>query len=189
MMKLFLQARHWQLFILMFAIFTLFHIVSMHIMLSNITAPATYDESIVSFMNYSPLLTVVALLILLGWIWSIAVGLQTKVPPIAKMKINRFKIFFFCPLLYMLGLYAFVLYTVDHRIENIITTLALVIPLHFFSMFCLLHNFYFAAKTLKTVELQREVVFSDFAAEFFLLLFYPAGIWIIQPRLNALSKS
>jgi len=55
---------------------------------------------------------------------------------------------------------------------------------HLFSMFCLFYCLYFIAKALKTVELQRPVTFSDYAGEFFLLWFYPVGVWILQPRIN-----
>jgi hypothetical protein len=51
-------------------------------------------------------------------------------------------------------------------------------------MFGFLYSFYFVAKTFKTVELQREVAFSDFVGEFFLLLLFPIGVWIIQPKIN-----
>jgi len=45
---------------------------------------------------------------------------------------------------------------------------------------------YFNAKALKTAELQKPLTFSDFAGEFFLLWFFPIGIWILQPRINKL---
>ena len=47
---------------------------------------------------------------------------------------------------------------------------------------------YFVAKTLKTVELQKEVLFSDFAGEFFIVWFFPIGIWIIQPKINKIIE-
>jgi hypothetical protein len=47
---------------------------------------------------------------------------------------------------------------------------------------------YFVAKTFKTVELQREVSFSDFVGEFFMIWFYPVGIWIIQPKINKMIE-
>jgi len=55
-------------------------------------------------------------------------------------------------------------------------------------MFCLFYCLYFVAKTLKTVELQREVSFNDFIAEFFLTWFFPIGVWILQPRINKMIK-
>ena len=65
---------------------------------------------------------------------------------------------------------------------------AIILPLHLFSMFCILYSLYFVAKTFKTVELQREVTFSDFAGEFFLIWFYPIGIWIVQPKINKMVE-
>jgi hypothetical protein len=55
-------------------------------------------------------------------------------------------------------------------------------------MFCIFYTLYFVAKTFKTVELQREVKFSDFAGEFFMIWFYPIGIWIIQPKINKMIE-
>ncbi|HMQ60497.1 MAG TPA: hypothetical protein PKE06_07510 [Flavilitoribacter sp.] len=43
---------------------------------------------------------------------------------------------------------------------------------------------YIAAKTLKSVELQRNVVFGDFIGEFVLIWFQFTGVWFIQPKLN-----
>ena len=66
--------------------------------------------------------------------------------------------------------------------------LGVIIPLHLFSMFCIFYCLYFVAKTFKTVELQREVSFSDFAGEFFLFWFFPIGIWIVQPKINKMIE-
>jgi hypothetical protein len=56
--------------------------------------------------------------------------------------------------------------------------------LHLFAMFCIFYCIYFVAKTYKTAELQREVSFGDFVLEFFLVWFYPIGVWILQPKIN-----
>jgi hypothetical protein len=63
---------------------------------------------------------------------------------------------------------------------------ALIVPLNFIAMFCIVYCLYFIAKVLKTVELQRPVRFGEFARELFLIWFFPIGIWIIQPRINKL---
>jgi hypothetical protein len=67
--------------------------------------------------------------------------------------------------------------------------MAIIIPLHLFSMFCIFYCLYFVSKTFKTAELQRQTTFSDFAGEFFLLWFYPVGIWIVQPKINKMVES
>jgi len=53
-------------------------------------------------------------------------------------------------------------------------------------MFCIFYCLYFVAKALKSVELQREVTFNDYAGEFFLFWFSPIGVWVLQPRINKL---
>ena len=42
--------------------------------------------------------------------------------------------------------------------------------------------------TMDSVELQREVSFSDFAGEFFMIWFFPIGIWIVQPKVNKMIE-
>ena len=66
--------------------------------------------------------------------------------------------------------------------------IGVIVPLHLFSMFCIFYSLYFVAKTFKTVELQRQVSFSDFAGEFFMIWFYPIGIWIVQPKINKMIE-
>ena len=44
------------------------------------------------------------------------------------------------------------------------------------------------AKTIKSVELQKEVSIQDSFLDAILIWIFPLGIWIIQPRINALNK-
>jgi hypothetical protein len=44
------------------------------------------------------------------------------------------------------------------------------------------------SKFFKSVLLNSNARFNSYAAEFFLLFFSLAGVWIIQPQLNALVK-
>jgi hypothetical protein len=72
--------------------------------------------------------------------------------------------------------------------EPNIAIFMLIFPLHLFSMFCIFYCLYFNAKSLKSVELQKPVTFNDFAGEFFLIWFFPVGIWFLQPRINKLFE-
>ena len=65
-------------------------------------------------------------------------------------------------------------------------SMALIIPLHLFSMFCIIHTIYFVAKAYKIAETQRAVTFSDFVGEFFLAWFFIIGVWIMQPKINTM---
>jgi hypothetical protein len=106
------------------------------------------------------------------------------------MKVTLFKVFFFIPLIYILAITVSIPLLFVGGINHLkdpsplVIGFSVIIPLHLFSMFCIFYNLYFVAKTIKTVELQRQVTFSDFAGEFFLIWFFFIGVWILQPRIN-----
>ena len=191
----FLKAKHWQLFLLTFGIPIGFQFIMMGSMISNI---GTNPDSTMMFnyMKLFPIIMLVFMGIFFGWFWSVAIGLQSKVPESVKMKVKKFKVFFFIPMVYMLLITLFMLISMNGLMTNgtepsralIGILFAIIVPLHLFSMFCIFYSLYFVAKTFKTVELQREVSFSDFVGEFFLIWFYPIGIWFIQPKINKMIE-
>lgn len=190
----FLKAKHWQLFALMFGFPLMFQIIIMGVTIAKIESGRSSDSMLFS-MQIFPVIMIIYMALFFGWFWSIAIGLQKKYPSGIKMKVKKFKIFFLIPLIYMtiisilIGL-AFMGAESDmisgHRAIG--SMVGVIVPFHFLSMFCMFYILYFVSKTIKTVELQREVSFSDFAGEFFLLWFYPIGIWIIQPRINKIIR-
>ena len=58
------------------------------------------------------------------------------------------------------------------------------IGISLFVVFCTFYQFWFIAKTIKSAQLKREAVFSEFVGEFFLVWFYPIGVWILQPMVK-----
>ncbi len=195
MIKYFLKAKHWQLFLITFGIPFTLQIVMMVSIFSNFQINTNPDPLIfLNYMKFYPLIMIISITISFAWFWSVAIGLQGKIPLDVKMKVKKFKIFFFSPFVYFLIFMVFFyigsnnLFNInqDATFRSIGLIFAIVLPLHLFSMFCMLYILYFTAKTIKTVELQKEVKFADFVGEFFLIWFYPIGIWIIQPKLNKL---
>lgn len=189
MIDTFLKAKHWQIFLalcgplFLFIFYTLYDTI---ILFSNKTTPFDSDLSI--FFKTFPVLMILSIGIFFGWFWSMAIGLQQCIPSDIKMKVPKFKILFFIPLIYI----SFIMLSMTEMFtglpEGFEWIVALIILLHLFSMFCMFYILYFVSKTIKTVELQREVRFSEFLGEFFLLWFYIIGIWIIQPKVNRLYK-
>ncbi|SNR37781.1 hypothetical protein [Lutibacter flavus] len=197
MIEKFLKAKHWQLFLLIFGIPMIFQIILMGSMFSNIGNEKNPDPSLmIDYFKLFPIIMILFTGIFFGWFWSIAIGLQSKVPENVKMKVRKFKILFFIPIVYILFISISMSVTFSGMMVNngepsrglIGSLIGIIIPLHIFSMFCIFYSLYFVAKTFKTVELQREVSFSDFAGEFFLLWFYFIGIWIIQPKINKMIE-
>jgi hypothetical protein len=188
MVEKFLKAKHWQLFLMTFGIPMIFQIVMMGSIFSNWGSGKNPDPSFMfNYMKFFPLMMVIFIGVFFGWFWSVAIGLQSKIPQDVKMKVKKFKIFFFSPLIYFLLILSFFIITMNGSEPNL-AIFAIIVPLHLYSMFCMFYTLYFVAKTFKTVELQREVSFSDFAGEFFMIWFFPIGVWIVQPKINKMIE-
>lgn len=199
MTEILLKAKHWQLFVLSFGIPMFLQSVAMNNMLNKMVAQENPDPSIFfASMWYLPILMILTGGILFGWLWAVGTGLQSKLPAGVKMNVVRFKIFFFIPLIYLAFVAFFIVRLFNDLSMNLEAAgpefeewgryITFILPIHFFAIFCILHTIYFAAKTFKTAELQREVSFSDFVGEFFLIWFYFIGVWIIQPKINQMDE-
>lgn len=196
MINKFLKAKHWQLFTLMFGIPILLQIVVIISMFANIDSNGNPDQTgMLNMIKIFPIIMFLYVGLLFGWFWSIGIGLQKYLPTDIKMKIKKFKIFFFIPLTYILFLLVIIgttLYGISsgsNAVGRLVgKMLFVVIPMHLFSMFCIFYLLYFVSKTIKTTELKRTVTFSDFIVEFFMIWFFPIGIWFIQPRLNKIAS-
>jgi hypothetical protein len=183
-MEQFLRARHWQIFMITFGLPFLIQVV-----LAVISITTNNHMILVEVM---PFVVFLSLGGYFGWFWAIAHGLQKKLPSELKLNVTRFRIFMLLPILYFVFAF-FMLGSLEGNTENgqepNWDTFALIVPLHLFSMFCIFYCLYFVAKTYKTVELQRKVIFSDFIGEFFMIWIFPVGIWFIQPKINRLMKN
>ncbi len=202
MIRQFLRAKHYQIFILIFGIPFIAYLIWIFTVFSKIATNPENPFDIFDSLGFFPIIMFLGIASLYAWLYSIAIGLQRYVPQDIHMKTNRFKIFFYVPLVYI----GFIMIVFSYFISNfnpesinpgmtppdltaIFPFIGLIIPLHFFSIFCMIYVLYFAAKTLKTAELKREVTFSDYVGEFFLLWFYIVGIWIVQPKINRMLQS
>lgn len=192
MAKILLRARHWHLFLLTFGIPLILQLVFMVYMILTIKGEENLNASILIFsLILFPLVIIINMGVMFGWYWSVAIGLKNKIPEEVTFNYRRFKIFFFFPLIYISLFLIYLLstffgFTINPEDINLISLLGFVIlvPLHLFAMFCMFYTLYFVAKTFKTVELQRKVTSSDYIGDFFLIWFFPIGLWFIQPKLN-----
>ena len=193
MMKRLLKAKHWQLFLLTFGIPMLFQFVMLGTIIFQISTNSTPGpESFFTIVKVFPFLMLLFVGIMMGWFWAVAIELGKKIPENVSLKTSKFKVFFTFPLVYVFIFLTFFLTIIEGAASNTAPEFwifAIIFPLHFFCMFCMFYCLYFVAKTFKTVELQRKVTFADFAGEFFLIWFYPIGIWIIQPKINRMIES
>ncbi|HEX2845930.1 MAG TPA: hypothetical protein VHN59_05240 [Chitinophagaceae bacterium] len=180
-MKQLLHLKHWQIFLMIVGFPLLFEFVSA-VMLT---------QGNLSFISITFLIKMVLVAgVFLGWFYTVGVNLYKKIPDTVQMNLMRFKLFLIIPVVYILFLLLFFFNTFSKTVADegqaVVRGVEFIIPLHLFCMFCIFYCLYFNAKALKAAELQRPVTFSDFAGEFFLLWFFPFGIWILQPRINSL---
>lgn len=64
--------------------------------------------------------------------------------------------------------------------------LSWIVPLHFLATVALFYVLAATAKRFKIAVHQRPINFSSYIGTFFLLWFFPIGIWFLQPKVNAL---
>lgn len=177
-----LTLKHWQLFLLIIGIPIIFEFVAIGFIISS------RDPTIMIY--FFPILMILFTGVFFGWFYALGTNLHKKLPNTAPMNLKKFKIFLFIPAVYILLICVFMTTTFSGISQpasfNPAIFGAIIVPVHLFSMFCIFYCMYFNAKALKTVELQRPLTFSDYAGEFFLIWFFPIGVWIIQPRINRL---
>ncbi len=132
--------------------------------------------------------TFLTLGLLLAWLYALGSHLYRRLPATAVMSLTRFRIAVVLPVAYvfLLLLYGGNVFRGGAPDSVNGGFIALFVLLHLSSMACLFYCLYFTAKALKTVERNAPVPVSEYLGEFFLLWFFPVGIWMLQPRVNHL---
>jgi hypothetical protein len=183
-MTKFLTLKHWQLFGLLLGLPMIFQFIFVGSIFS------TNNPTIV--FKAFPVIMILYMGLFFGWFYSLGTNLHKKLPDTVTMNLKKFKIFLLIPAVYTL-LFSFYMSSMFSNVstgtEPNPAFFGIIFPLHLFSMFCIFYCLYFISKELKAVEWQIPVTFSDFAGEFFLIWFFPLGIWIIQPRINKLFEN
>jgi hypothetical protein len=177
-MRIFLTMKHWQLFVLLIGIPLVVELTAFGYLIIH------GDSFFFFYFFYSLLFVFMGLFF--AWFYSLGTNLHKRLPAIAPMSLTTFKLFLFIPIGYFICIFLFVF-----LIPGMLPSLGpliflLIVPIHIFSMFCLFYCLNFITKALKTAECQRPTTFGDYAGDFYLLWFYPVGIWFIQPRINKL---
>lgn len=182
-----LQIKAWQLFAILLIIPFSFQIIGISLLLF------IKDQHPITYSIVCSLLMVISCASFFGWFYILGINLYKLLPRNSTMSLTKFKVFLFIPILYFVAIAILFGGTLEFPTNddglNILDFTAIIIPIHLLSMFGIFYCLYFNAKALKMAELQRPVTFRDFAGEFFLIWFFPIGIWILQPRINKLFSS
>lgn len=135
------------------------------------------------FFGLTIIAAIVSMVILFGWLYTVATRLHPKLPADHQLKINRFRFAFFFPVVYIVAVICFVVVIVTSDSPE---WLFAIFPFQILAMVCMFYVLYFTSKSIKSVELQRRVQFGDYAGEFFMIWIFFVGVWYIQPRINAI---
>ena len=167
-MKILLVLKHWQIFIMMVGTVLLTEIFFL-------------DQIISGLESFNVFLAILmfAMACYLLWIWSIAILVSKKYKVGNVQALLWFKVFYVEILSYFtIGILSrFHLPFTDIGFE------VMHLPTILFLLFCI----FCAARIMRSAEFGSDRL-SECFGDFFLLWFYPIGIWIIQPRLNKLMK-
>ena len=173
--KFFVRAKHWQIFLLLFGVG---YVGGSAAMLLSFTTARSPEEFLKISLPFG-FVMVLFMLCLAAWLWSMGSFLNSIGQPALRLRLGFFRFALLYPTVYIFIFLA--LFGITNP-----ALLALIFPLHFFAMYCLFYDLYFVSKSLALVEMGKLVSFYDYAGSFFLLWFFPIGVWFIQPRINRL---
>ena len=169
----FVRAPNWQIFLLVFG---LYFGSSVGFLFWNL--PAAHSEKLLDVPELlSGIIVALGVVPFFLWFWAMGSFLNTAVSVEHRPRMRFFGFALVYPLFY------FVLFFASFEVASPMLW-TVIFPLHMLAMVCMFYLLYFVSKSLALVELARSVSFYDYAGPFFLLWFFPIGIWIIQPRLN-----
>ena len=168
----FLRAKHWQIFL----VFLVLTVIS-QIALTNSMLWVTredFGKGLLPFFG----VTLLSALLFNGWFWATGSFLNSSIAPRRKPGLGLFRFALVYPILYLPLFMAF--------FPPQPAMFAVLFPLHLLAMFCGFYLLNFVSKSLVTAERGKSVSFRDYASPFFLLWFFPIGVWTVQPRINRL---
>jgi hypothetical protein len=114
-------------------------------------------------------------------------SLFKKLPEGHDLKIKRFYFSLLFPAVYVIAVYilfpgGFEINQNNYRAFG--WWLLIILPFHLFAMFCIFYVIWFIAKSIATIENNKVVGFDHYSGNFFLLWFYPIGIWFVHPKVR-----
>ena len=189
---IFLKIKHWQLFLL----FSFPWLLYLCIVLVDYWGHFQHSDIIVIslfclFDSYWPIILSFSPLVWLFYAYSLMCAFDDRVP--SSLKIGRgFALFCFSlPFFFFVTVWLFLFGFLNMLCVPPPIGDGLLLFLFWFDylfwplgLLLLFYGVYLLAKTMKIAELQRNVQGKEVLGDFFLFLFFPIGVWFLQPRVN-----
>ncbi|MBX2969529.1 MAG: hypothetical protein KF803_09150 [Cyclobacteriaceae bacterium] len=171
-MNTLLSAKHWHIFTIVFGVQLVYRII--------LVISTTKNPEMISFyLSFQPLIVTLSGLVFFMWMWKVAVSLYLQLRDKELIDVKSFKIAYVYTTVYILVAGCYILFFDG----------GVLIAFHLAAIFALVYCLFFVIRLLKAVELGHFPKISDYFRDFLLLLFFPIGIWIIQPRINSIFPS
>ena len=191
-----LNASHWKLFVLT----TGLPFISLIIFIIYILPQDQHHQQPETTLLVNLIYIIISLIGVatqLYWYWAVVIALRPYLHLNTKLRLKPFYYCFFTPIL-LFGFYSIQEFLITTQIQQLsstetqpnLPTIQSFIMLigHLITVFCLIYTWRFTAKMLQSVELQREAVYAEYSSDFFLIWFFPLGVWSIQPRINRIVQ-
>lgn len=172
-MEILLHLKHWQVFVMTFGV----------VLVSGISIffiPTGFEYGLL-FTRATTIVALLGNIAASAWLYVVTTELFKKIPSAeseeVETSLQTFKVCLFLLVGYQVAVnLVFPVLRYDMG--------AIVYLLSFVSLGISIYTHYFAAKMLAWVERKKNLGFGDFSGDFFAFLFYPIGIWFLQPRIN-----
>jgi len=114
-------------------------------------------------------------------------NLYEKLPAGHDLNIKRFNFQLLFPLVYIISILLIFKGGIEINQSNFTDNrwaALIIIPAHIYAMYCTFYTIWFIAKAIATIEYNHVVTLDVYLGNFFLLWFFPIGIWWIQPKIR-----
>lgn len=185
-----LRLKHWHLFLLIYG---------PYVLLIGVTAISIAGGFTHSGVQYATQLAV-SVSFVAKFLWQVALAkeLQAKLPEGQQLHIPFFWTFLILQFLYVVSTRIYVVILMDDPallemggfadffVAMEAPVIGRISASTLLSWLCLIYFSNVLARLLSMVETQSDVMFGDYVGTFFLFVFFPIGVWIVQPRINKL---
>jgi len=178
------RLKHWQIF---FAIVGMFLAVGIRQSIATNSYLANRGEpdfaALETLLVENMIVSMPIFAVLFFWIWSIAFCSTARASAISRSALTRVSVALLFAFIYMCvspWVFPFLSTAQDPLVPMVVVGIV-----HMAAVFGLVYAFGLAAKILVSAERESRATFHEYLGTFFLIWFFPIGIWNIQPRLNA----
>jgi hypothetical protein len=134
-----------------------------------------------------PLLMLAFMALYILWFWTLGTELNKLVPESDRPNASRFKFGIKFSAVYMVLFQAFFISSASGTSFGLVTPVIFI--LHMAAMYFMFYSIYFISKNLVTFENKVNGSNKSSTGTFFLMWFFPLGIWFVQPRINKMYET